>query len=224
MPATSASEISSSVRAHFPSRSFCNTCAGMSDRPTASSDFLGARALAAQALAVDLQAAAAHVAASSTLPQLLILQRQPSQQFPLNRNWAHPHVLQQAARRYSALNPQPKSITPKTLKLNFQTLTPNSAGFDARVVTVAGMGLHGIAQLFCNVSAVLGVTGDDLGHVWWMGAAGGVLVHVRPYGYGNHSGLEFNAMAQRAGVQVLDVHLQPHHAQVAAPAPPGKCV
>jgi hypothetical protein len=170
---------------------FRDLVVGLSDRPTAGSDFIGARALAASALAVDLQTAAAHVAASlsssAARPQLLILQREPSPQFPLNRNWANTHMLQQAA---------------------------HSVGFDARVVVVAGMSLQGIAELFANCSAVLGVTGDDLGHVWWMGAGGGVMIHVRPYGYGNRSGLEYNAMAARASVSVIDVHLQPHHAAV----------
>jgi hypothetical protein len=66
------------------------------------SDFHGARSLAAASIGVDLQAAAVHVAASVSqlpqsptgpLPQLLVLQRLPSPQFPLNRNWANPDML-----------------------------------------------------------------------------------------------------------------------------------
>jgi hypothetical protein len=88
-----------------------------------------------------------------------------------------------------------------------------SMGFHARVGVVAGMSLQQIAELFSNCSVVLGITGDDLGHVWWMGAGGGVMIHVRPYGYANRSGLEYNAMAARAAVAVVDVHLQPHEVE-----------
>lgn len=175
---------------------FRDLVVGMSERPTAPSDFKGARALAAASLGMDLELAAVHVAAassglvsssSSPLPQLLILQREPSPQYPLNRNWANPEMLVKIAR---------------------------SLGFDARVAVVSGMSLQHIAEVFGNCSAILGVTGDDLGHVWWMGAGGGVMIHVRPYGYGNHSGLEYNSMAARASVAVIDVHLLPHHAAV----------
>ena len=175
---------------------FRDLVVGLSDRPTAPSDFNAARTLAAASLGVDLQAAAVHIAEtlaspppplSSALPQLLILQRESSDQYPLNRNWAHPRMLAEIAR---------------------------SLGFDARVVVAAGMGLQQIAEMFANCSAVLGITGDDLGHVWWMGGGGGVMIHVRPYGYGNRSGLEYNSMAELASVAVVDVHLQPHHATV----------
>ena len=71
--------------------------------------FQGARALAAAALGVDVHAAAVHVAASLSqpqpsssssplLPQLLVLQRLPSPQFPLNRNWANPQTLVEGLR------------------------------------------------------------------------------------------------------------------------------
>ena len=107
--------------------------------------------------------------------------------YPLNRNWAHPDMFAEIAR---------------------------SLGFDARVVVAAGMSLQQIADVFSNCSAVLGITGDDLGHVWWMGGGGGVMIHVRPYGYGNRSGLEYNAMAALASVAVMDIHLEPPHATV----------
>jgi hypothetical protein len=196
MSLTAAPIMSRSELAYAGHVCFRELVVGLSDRPTAPSDFTGARALAAASLGVDLQAAAVHVSvsssvppssASSPLPQLLILQREPSDQFPLNRNWAQPDMLVKIAR---------------------------SLGFDARVVVAAGMSLQQIAEMFANCSAVLGITGDDLGHVWWMGGGGGVLIHVRPYGYGNHSGLEFNSMAALASVAVMDVHLQPHHATV----------
>jgi hypothetical protein len=171
---------------------FRDLVVGLSDRPTAPSDFQGARALAAASLAVDLQAAAAYTAASlspspSSTPRLVILQRQPSPEFPLNRNWANPDMLAQVAR---------------------------SLGFDPLIVVAAGRSLQQIAELLANCSVVLGITGDDLGHIWWMGTGGGVVIHVRPYGFGNRSGLEYNAMAARVAVPVIDVHLQPHHAAV----------
>jgi hypothetical protein len=121
VPIMSRSELAYSGRVCFR-----DLVVGMSDRPTARSDFHGARALAASAIGVDLKAAAVHVAASlagslpssSPLPQLLILQRVSSLQYPLNRNWANPDMLAQVARRL---------------------------GFDSRIVVSAGMSLQQIA-------------------------------------------------------------------------------
>ena len=82
------------------------------------------------------------------------------------------------------------------IRLTLPLAVARSLGFDARVVVVAGMSLQQLAELFSNCrcnpdialhrinpaahaitrpppcSVVLGVTGDDLGHVWWMGGGG----------------------------------------------------